>query len=198
MTKMNRNKTRRTIAAALCLLTLCAFGCEKADQIESEAVAPDEEASELEEPTDMGGMVGIANPMTGMTAEELAEKTGFTLTPPEGASDVRYFTLKGGSAQTAQMDFTLNGREFTYRVTPTSETEAADTTGLYYTWEQTEEAEVGRCTGTLNLGKEAAGLYWLDVVPGVNYSLSCIGSTTEDEMRSLAETLFAPVQGEAG
>lgn len=215
---MNRNEKRFAAIFATCLLTFSLMSCtgsgdtddagtaDSGDAAVTDAAEPDEnaeseesdeaDASAEEEAEAEQELVGMPNPMTEMSAEELASETGFTLDAPEGASDVKFFTLNAGSSKTAQMNFTMNGKSYTYRVTPAAEVKAEDTTGLHYEWTSTKEVPVGSCTATLNLGKEASGMYWLDVAPGVNYSLSCTGETTEAEMLGTAVMLFAPVQGE--
>lgn len=142
--------------------------------------------------------VGMINPFVEVKGEELVQITGLALTPPAGATDVRYSYLRAEpEPRMSQMDFTYNGKSFTYRAEHTGELESYDMTGLYYDWTETSEAAVGYNTAVVQTCDKAGGIYWLDIVPGVSYSLGCNSPVSAEELTELANLIYEPTQGEA-
>lgn len=139
----------------------------------------------------------IANPLREVTEEEMAQETGISLNLPADAENVKFFVLTVGEEKTAQADFICNGKEYTYRVAPTNEFEAADKSGLNYQWTATDAAQVGYCEATVSICDQAGVIYWIDVVPGINYTLGCNVAVTAEELIDVANQCFAPMQGNA-
>ncbi len=137
--------------------------------------------------------VGMPNPLKEVSGEQMAAITGLALVAPEGASGVKYFTIND---KTAQLVFTLDGREYTYRAEPTGELKAYDLSGMYYDWTETGGGKVGYCDAVVETCDKAAAAYWLDIVPGINYSLGCSAQVTADELLKVANACFVPVQGD--
>ena len=137
----------------------------------------------------------LPNPIEETTAEGITEASGFVLTAPEDAEDVKYAIINADEP-TYEMSFTLDGKEYCYRVTPTVVVEAVDSTGLNYEWDY-EDVTVAGFDAKYASNDEATALYWLDIVPGINYSLGCDANVAAEDMIALAETLFAPVQGDS-
>lgn len=142
--------------------------------------------------------VGMANPFVEVKGEELVQITGLSLTPPEGASDVHFFYLNADpEPKMSQMNFTFNGKSFVYRAERTGELKAYDMSGLYYTWTQCSEAPVLYNTATVQTCDKAGCIYWLDIVPGVNYSLGCSEAVSAEELAELANLIYEPTQGDS-
>lgn len=143
--------------------------------------------------------VGMPNPMTELTQEEF-EACSFNLTAPEGAEDIKYFSIAGGDNAITQMSFTLDGAKYSIRVQPTNITsgELPDISGMFYEWTHTEEVQVGYNTAHFYCRDGGPGhICWLDVVPGLLYDLSVDTGADRDTMASLAELCCPPVQGNA-
>lgn len=166
-----------------------------------------------EQPSDSG----VVNPMTEVDADGLVEATGITLTAPADAKDVKYYTISMDDGFVlAEMQFKLDGVEYSQRAFPTSLTEfpmtaeeaqAAyaesadvandlDYTGMYYQWETVTDGTVGTCPAQIyTASTDKAGIVlWLDVVPGISYSLSATG-VDADTILATANAIFTPLQG---
>lgn len=168
---------------------------------------------------------GLPNPLHDTTKDGIVEATGISLDAPEGATDVQYFTIDGanGSSPIAQVIFTLDGKEFCYRAQATAVTSitanvgqegasedlakalsdctnvGAALAGYYYDWKSIALVDVSSREGVVafNQGKEGF-ISWLDVVPGVLYSLSMRSGADQDLLMNTAELCFVPLQGDAG
>ena len=138
--------------------------------------------------------VGVANPWTETTAEEMVEVLGLSFHEPDGAENIVYRMLKDESL--AEMQFVLNGAECTARIKPAAEFK--DISGMYYEWDSVEDCEILWCPGqvmqTEEDGKEISLCLWYDVVPGLMYSLSAVG---EANVLAIVDALFMPAQGNA-
>lgn len=142
--------------------------------------------------------IGMPNPFVEVSAEELAQVTGLVLTPPAGAEDIRFSYLNSDSVyKMAQMDFTYNGKRYTYRAEPTGELEAYDMSGLYYNWTDVRDVSVLYNEAKLQLSDKAGSIYWLDIVPGINYSLGSNEPVSAEELTELANLIYVPTQGDA-
>lgn len=168
---------------------------ETAEEPAAEAAeeAGEEEAAEAP-------AIGMANPWTDTTAEDALQELGFEMGLPEGAEDAAYRVL--ADEQLLEMDFTLDGLDFTARMKPSAEVEEIeDISGLYYSWENEEECEIGYAKGLLRQAKGDEGTIenciWLDVVPGFVYSLSTSAEDLDGfDLTAVAEQVFRPMQGE--
>lgn len=169
------------------------------EQVKSpELVATSEEANNEQE-TDavaMMGTVAIANPVQEVSYEELIEQTGISLKTPADAENVVY-TVINSETMIAQVKFSLNGKEYCYRACATSEFEAMDISGLYYEWTATEEIEVNYCAGKMHEREGMCVVTWIDIAPGINYTLSCEKDAVKEEILALVEDLFVEVQGDS-
>ena len=167
----------------------------------------------------------LANPVTECTQEEMLEATGLELAAPEGATDVVYAYIEAENEETiAQVQFTVDGNTFCYRAQPTAATSImaeidedgfymADTlqetldsglnigsalSGLDYEWEACATIDIAHCEGIAGFNAGKAGFVaWLDVAPGILYSLGMDTGCSQDLLMDMAETVFVPVQGEA-
>lgn len=141
--------------------------------------------------------VGMVNPVKGVPEDEVTLTFDIELSPPEGATDVNYFTITGPDRIVEQVTFTYEGRKFTYRAAPTDQVKAEDLSGIYNTTSETQTAQVGHCEATVILGNTGSTVYWLDVVPGISYALSTTDPIDADTLTTLAQQIFQPMQGEA-
>jgi len=143
--------------------------------------------------------VGLANPLTELSKEEF-DKSGFGLIPPEGAADVKYFTI-ATDPMTYQMTFTLNGSGYTVRVQPTGsvDNELPDISGMYYEWENQAFRQVGYNEAFVYWIEGGPGhITWLDKVPGLLYDVSVDTGANADTLASVAATCCPPTQGDVG
>ena len=169
---------------------------------------------------------GVANPVHECTAEEMLEVTGFELAAPEGAENAAcaYIEIEN-EEPIAQLSFTLDGNEFCYRAQSTGATSimsvkeedeytsiedltaalndgtqiGAKLSGLNYEWSACATVDVDYCEGICAWNEGEAGfITWLDVAPGVLYSLGMNNGCNQELLMSTAESIFVPVQGNAG
>ena len=164
-----------------------------------------EELAEERVPADAAGeTVGLANPWTDMTKEELEQASGVALGVPEGAEEVVYRWLE--SETLAEMQFTLGGDEYCARVRPAAleAGQLENISGMYYGWENEESVTISRCEGTI--GQYQTGTrewvelcQWYDAAPGLMYSLSVYTTGDVDglDLTAVAEMVYIPMQGDA-
>lgn len=189
------------ILAAVMMLALCACGANK------------------EQPS-----AGLPNPVHECSYDELLQATGIAIDAPEGAENVAYAYIDTQPAPISQVCFTLDGMNFCYRAQPTSYVSiyanvnedaasedlaaalndctniGAALAGMHYQW---------KCSGLYDLenGREAVFAFdegkegfiaWLDIAPGVLYSLSVDSKASQDVLINMAEQIFVPLQGDVG
>lgn len=171
---MKKNTMKKMLAVLLALSMIFVLAACKKD----------------EEPTPDDGM---PNPMTEITPQEMA----FSLNIPDGASGVKFFTVGENDDKIYQMSYTLDGKEYCYRMQSTNETAAYDMSGIFSDKWESEDAKVDYCDAVVKTCSEGSVIYWLDIVPGVNYTLSCADQLSAEELTETAAFLFLPMQGEA-
>ncbi len=175
------------------------------------------------------GNLQIGNPWTDTDRQGLLDATGFELDAPEGATDVayRYMQEIGATGETdssaaalAELDYDLDGTEWTYRVQSASE--LTDISGMNYAWIAEEDGTVADRPAKyysyveyakpedVGAPESAAGgidyidstfavqvVNWYDAAPGVTYSLSATGTDLNGmDIQVFAENLFNETQGE--
>ena len=144
--------------------------------------------------------VGLANPWTEVTAEELVENPGVEFGIPEGAENISYSLLE--SEGLAEMRFTWYDMDYVARIKPAAEFE--DISGLYYdAWDLEDDCSVGGCEGrvmrTHDEGLTVDLCLWYDVVPGLMYYISASGEDLDGfDIQAAADALYVPAQGDAG
>ena len=137
----------------------------------------------------------IANPMSEATEAYILEQTNIEPDTLLALEDRQYFSI-AGDPEIAELRFTLDGDDYTYRVAPLAE--AADISGMYYEWTISELHDVAYCDATIRRSNGGQGVIeWFDVVPGMMYSLSMKKGATSEKLLSTANKLFVPMQGEA-
>ncbi len=187
---------------ALTIGAAAVTGCGKSTAQETTTVA--EATTAAEATTEAGATEGdmqIANPWTTSDKEGVLAATGFEMEAPEGATDVIYSYLE--EDKLAQMDYVLDGMTFVYRMQMTDE--FTDISGMEYQWDSEDDGDVsGReakyyaYVGS-DVEDSVQTVNWYDVVPGVMYSLSAMGSDLDGmDIQYYAENIFVPLQGDVG
>lgn len=171
----------KKILALLLALSLC---------LSLAACAKNEPAPET---PDVGEPETIVNPMTEETPDSLLQTVGIDLSYMQEYEDARFF-LYAGELNIAEVQFSFEGKPYRYRVaTPAAVT---DISGLYYQTVETSSEEVGYNPAALRMSEEMGDISWYDIVPGVQYDLSCTENPVGTELTALANKLYVPVQGE--
>ena len=147
-------------------------------------------------------VVGMANPWTEATPEEIERVTGLSLVIPEGVEAVcSYMT------DMAQASWSDAGVSITERVSPCESEPAMDTetltaySGVWFTGMNTQSKELmvgGRCPGYMEFVRGSVGaILWYDAEAGVVYTLSVDPVSDPKVMGDLAETI-TPLESNAG
>lgn len=193
---------------ALAIGAAAVTGCGKSTAPETTTAAETTTVAEVttaaEATTEAGvaeGDMQIANPWTTSDKEGVLAATGFDMEVPEGATDVIYSYLE--EDKLAQMDYVLDGMTFVYRMQMTDE--FTDISGMEYQWDSENDGDVsGReakyyaYVGS-DVEDSVQTVNWYDVVPGVMYSLSAMGSDLDGmDIQYYAENIFVPLQGDVG
>ena len=167
----------------------------------------------------------IANPVTECSYDEMFEKTGIPINAPEGAEDVAYAYIDMENADPiGQVVFTVDGKTYCYRAQSTGATSIMDSvgedgfyleenlqnalnegvnvgaalSGMNYEWKAGASIDINYCDGVAAFNDGKAGFVaWLDVVPGILYSLGMEDDCSQDLLMNMAESIFVPVQGDA-
>ena len=146
---------------------------------------------------DKGNGTTLVNPVKEVTAEEMTDLTGISLKVPQGAEDIRYNVIEAdGMMPMAQMTFTYQENEVFLRAQSVDVTEPVDISGLYYSWKENFQAEVGYCKAEGFLEDNAGYLSWIDVVPGIAYNLGMTENADREFLTELANAVFLPLQEE--
>lgn len=189
-----------TLLMAAGIMMLCACSSDKVDTQEETG----------------GATGGVPNPLEESSEEGLIEITGIDLPAPEGAENVEYFYYRI-EPPLAEMRFTLNGTDAVLRGQPTDLTSfplsgeevlesirngefpenAADISGMYYSWDYYSSQNIKGCEAQCFLQGDAGIICWIDVVPGVAYSISMEYGATEERLLEMANAAFVPLQGNA-
>ena len=139
----------------------------------------------------------LPNPVKLSSAEEILEELGFNLLTPVGAEDIIYSIIDmGDEEKIAQVDFTLDDIEYTYRASAASEW--TDISGMYYEWIEEVDTSVSYTSGKTFIAEDdddrVGVILWYDDVPGIQYSLSMDREADYTVLWFLAEQLFQPAQ----
>ena len=146
-------------------------------------------------------VIGMPNPVVATDAKGIMEKLGFEFKVPKDAKNVKYSII---SDKIAQMDFTLDGMDFTARIGQEEGPEImSDISGMYYKWDTEEDCKVAHCAGKVMRaiadGKTHDVCIWHDVVPGLVYSVSVSAPDLDGfDITAIAEAVFSPAQGNVG
>ncbi len=128
--------------------------------------------------------VGRANPWTEADREGVKSATGYDLSVPDEATNIVYSYMEDGNL--AQVTYTINNNEWTYRVQATDE--LTDISGMYYEWVLEDEDTIGGHKAQLKAYVENNGdseylddmfgvqvVNWYDETEGATHSVSVSG-----------------------
>ena len=160
------------------------------------------------------------------SADELVQKGGIPVDAPEGAEDVKYSVIvsaEEGQEMIEQVEFTLDGVRYCYRAMSTDKLDilapagdentpdneiadilngdkeciAKDIAGMYFKWENCGTASISERKAVWACNNDKEGMIaWLDVVPGIVYSISMSEKASAEQLIKVAEACFVPAQGE--
>ncbi len=120
-------------------------------------------------------------------------------TAPESAESVTIHVLELDGLTVAETVFVYDGIQYAYRTAATVSLNLIDISGQEGDYTAVEPVMVAYCSGQLSLTADGAGkLLWMDIVPGLVFSLSTEGNASADVLSELANQLFIPMQGDAG
>ena len=174
---------KKTIAfmfALAMIFALCACGSKTVEE------APSPASTEKK--------IGLANPYHETDQDGILQSLGFDFQVPAGAEDEAFYTIDT-DPQIAQMTFVFDGDEYIYRMSATSEFK--DISGMYYTWENNETAQIdyNEAQVSWNDWKEGV-ILWYDEAPGIMYSLSQKTNANFNSLEGMAINLYQPTQGD--
>lgn len=128
----------------------------------------------------------LPNPVVEVDGSADFEPLGFTISAPEGATDVTYSIIAGSLAQ---IEFTLDGRSYTYRAAKSED----DISGVYATFDEAEQSidlETEDFLVTIRMrtigGGESGALATWDL-SGTVYSLYTPDATDFDSIYAVAQ-----------
>ena len=158
---------KRMFAAALCLIMVLSGCGEKAPE---------------------SGSVGVVNPVSSSSAEEILEKDGITLRLPQGAENAQWTRITVQDAVMAQVTFGLQGESLCFRAQKTAGPE--DISGTYYEWGQPEGGQVPEGAPRCMVNETGQGvLLWY--ADGCSFSLSMQANASADVLTAV----YAAVTG---
>ncbi len=132
-------------------------------------------------------------------AMHIARDLGFDFsTAPEDAEDVTIGVMELNGLTVAETTFTHAGVRYSYRTAATPELVVTDISEQDGVYDEEQTVMVSYCEGQLSLTDGGAGkLLWMDIVPGLVYSLSTQSGAAADTMTGLANQLFVSLQGDS-
>lgn len=157
--------------------------------------------------------------------EEMTEKTGISLEAPNGADEIQYAYCEGDENY-AQAKFTFDGATYVYRAQFTNATDfrtckdgtvpeetedlenavsEGDNIGIALAGDEIDTAfnegsfiQIQDRDGLFLKNEDGAGMVtWLDVAPGILYTMTVDQNCDQDKLVEMADSCFAPMQGEA-
>ncbi|MCD8141770.1 MAG: hypothetical protein LUD83_00590 [Clostridiales bacterium] len=133
-------------------------------------------------------------------AMRIAKDLGIDLaTAPEEAENVTIRVLELDGLTVAETAFVYDGIQYAYRTAAAASLDLIDISGQEGDYTSEEAVMVSYCEGQLSLTADGAGkLLWMDVVPGLVFSLSAESNASADTLTALANQLFVPMQGDIG
>jgi len=162
---------KRIVLLALCLLFVLA-GCGK------------KTADAGEQP----GTVGVVNPVSSSTAEEILEKDGIVLQLPAGAENAQWTRIAMQETVLAQVTFELEGASLCFRAQKTAGLE--DISGMYYEWGQPEGGEVPADAPRCMVNETGQGvLLWY--ADGCSFALSMTENASADKLTAVYAAVTA-------
>ena len=132
------------------------------------------------------------------TAADIVKILGYQMAiSPEGATDIVYRTFLYDGLTVSETAFRWNGTAYRFRMASTMDIAIpfADISGIDRPYHSQRSCEVLWCPAELFTNSGQGGkIIWFDVVPGLLYSLSTEDFIEEEQLLSVAESLFHPAQ----
>lgn len=179
------------------MLIVCLAGCGKAetDTVAADSTVKDEAVSEVEETSQESEAktMAIGNPWKDdVSADEVAGLVNARFIVPDGAENVFYRINE--SDRLAEMNFNLNGMEFSARMKPTESLE--DISGLYYEWADELSGSVAGADAKFRSAVADAetlqNVLWFDK-KGMTYSLFTQDKDLDGfDITAVAEAVYQP------
>ena len=131
------------------------------------------------------------------TAGEIMRSLGYDM--QVDAPDAVYSVIQmDGSypSDMAETIFSEDGIVYRFRTVAARSVQNENISGLPEDgFAQAEQAEIGWCSAQLRYDEGGAGcIWWLDVAPGLQYSLSMSTGATREKLVQMAEKLYHPMQ----
>lgn len=131
------------------------------------------------------------------TAEVLVQKMGYSMAvAPEGASEIAYRAVQYENLTIGETSFLKGDVQYTYRMAATGRIEE-------YFMDISEQPLTGKerltnvrwCPARITIDANGQGkILWIDVVPGLLYSLTMDSNATEESLLEMAFLLYEPAQ----
>ncbi|MBR5970650.1 MAG: hypothetical protein IK016_09950 [Lachnospiraceae bacterium] len=187
-------KKTAKITLAVLLSTAVMAGCGKAEETKKEEA--NQAASAAVEASAAEVQVGIANPWSELSLQEIEERIGTSVTLPEGAENVQCLFMEDEGL--GEIDFDYMGRSCTYRMKKSDSEE--DIAGMYYEWSSEESVPLSDCNATYQTCEEDGDFIelatWYNDSEKVMYSLSAVGAKAEGfDLLDVAGALYASGEG---
>ena len=186
------------LVLSLLLSLLCACAAQPAAQpIEPEETA--ESGNDAEQPAEQPEASeedAASAELVSVSREEQLAQTGIELPIPEAAENAEWFVWTNAEGISCpQVEFDYDAVRYAYRAEPTAKLEPYDVFGYEKDWEWTSEGTV-EDRAFIGAGcAEVCWSAWLDVVPGIAYTLS----GQDEDLSFLAERLaFGNLTEESG
>jgi hypothetical protein len=131
--------------------------------------------------------MGIPNPIVEVSDASAFDELGLPIDAPEGAENVRYSIISG---EIAQVNFTLDGADYTYRAANSEE----DISGVYETFDDVEKSieadgEDWSASITVKTVKDGDGALATWRYGSVQFSLYTPDEVSADAMGAVATQL---------
>ena len=130
--------------------------------------------------------------------QAMALDLGHTLAAaPAGAESVSINAFSYDDMTIAETTFVMDGRRWVYRTAATPALTITDISGITQTFAVNSSAEVSWCAAELSFDEGGAGkILWLDIAPGLIYSLDVDTGASEALLLEMANAVFSPAQGD--
>ena len=131
------------------------------------------------------------------TASEIMRSLGYDM--KVSAKDAIYSVIEMGDSfpsDMAETIFSKDGITYRYRTVTARSVQNENITGLSESdFAIAEQAEVGWCSAELRYNEGGEGcIWWLDVVPGLQYSLSMSAGASREALIQMAKECYRPMQ----
>lgn len=162
----------------------------------AEVLTPDDMTEAEESAEESTEAAELAPEFLYCTKEEMLEHTGLILTAPSKSDNIIYNVKNTDAGSAAMISFTYEGHPYEYYAMSTSKVDGPENmSGFDIKDLDHTDKEVGYCTG---LGYESEdgekAVMWLDVAPGISYTLVCREEVELNSLFDVANKVFTRTQ----